>query len=120
MHILYVEDTEICIRTVQRAADYAHHNLITARTGKAGLAQLSPSPDLVLVDLGLPDISGLEVVAQIHQALPDVPIVAVTASALEDERERCLAAGCVEYVVKPITPDQVFALFTRWDSHSTP
>jgi len=66
----------------------------------------SATPDVVLLDMNLPDASGLDLIAALRtQAeLAAVPVVAVTAHAMRGDRERCLAAGCDGYLSKPIDP----------------
>jgi CheY-like chemotaxis protein len=63
-------------------------------------------PDVVLLDMNLPDASGLDLVAELRARAPlaAVPIVAVTAHAMRGDKERCLAAGCDGYLSKPIDP----------------
>lgn len=63
-------------------------------------------PALVLLDLGLPDMSGLELARTLRErpATADTPIVALTGRAGEDERESCLRAGCTDYFAKPMAP----------------
>ena len=67
-------------------------------------AFFAAAPDLVLLDLSLPDVSGEEVVRAMRAApaLQAVPFIAVTANAMQGDRERFLAAGCTDYISKPI------------------
>ena len=88
----------------------AHHgyDVLPARTGTAGVdLALSAFPDLVLMDIQLPDVDGLEATKRIKSARPDtaIPIVALTSYAMPGDRERALASGCVGYIEKPINPD---------------
>jgi two-component system, cell cycle response regulator DivK len=59
-------------------------------------------PDLILMDIGLPRLSGLDAVRTIRAGAPEVPIVAVSARVMPADRERALEAGCDEFVPKPI------------------
>lgn len=79
------------------------HNLIIANTGLAGL-QLSKSekPDLILMDIRLPDINGLDLVRVIRKFNTDVYILAQTAYAMKSDREKAINAGCNDYISKPI------------------
>ena len=79
---------------------------------EAGLASeaiekaMSSPPDLVLLDLGLPDGPGLDVARELrkHAATRDTPIIALTGRVGADEKEECLRAGCTSYLTKPIDP----------------
>jgi CheY-like chemotaxis protein len=63
---------------------------------------LAAPPDLILMDIGLPRLSGLDAVRAIRADAPDVPVVAVSARVMPADRERALEAGCDEFVPKPI------------------
>lgn len=64
--------------------------------------------DLVLMDIRLPDFSGIEATKLIRKANPDLPIIAQTAYAIAGDLEKALEAGCDEYITKPIRKDKLF------------
>ncbi|MBK8048077.1 MAG: response regulator [Anaerolineales bacterium] len=103
--VLLVEDDEMMVTVVSEFLERLAYRVITARTGPAGLAyaQAEP-PDLILMDMQLPEMNGLEVIQQLrrdpHFAV--TPIVAVTALAMTGDRERCLQAGASHYMSKPL------------------
>jgi CheY-like chemotaxis protein len=112
--ILVVEDNDRNLKLVRDVLSYAGFDVVEARSGEQGvaLAQQEP-PDLVLMDLGLPGIDGSESLRQLR-ASPStaaVPVVAVTAYAMPQDRERTLQAGFDGYLTKPIDiralPEQV-------------
>ncbi|PKP33065.1 MAG: response regulator [Bacteroidetes bacterium HGW-Bacteroidetes-17] len=70
--------------------------------------------DLVLMDIRLPDFSGLEATRLIKKAHPDLPIIAQTAYAITGDREKALDAGCNEYITKPIRREKLFELLERF------
>ena len=72
--------------------------------------------DLVLIDVMMPEIDGFEATRQIRgrPGLSDLPIIALTAKALPDDRERCLEAGCSDFAAKPIGPEALVALLQKW------
>lgn len=87
-------------------------------TGTEAVAGLEARrPDLVLLDISLPEMDGTEVLAWIraHDALADLPVIALTAHAMAGDRERYLAAGFNDYVTKPIVDEDVLiGAIDRW------
>jgi two-component system, cell cycle response regulator DivK len=103
--ILYIEDNEDNIYMVSRRLQRKGYDVLIARDGAEGLAQAkSRVPALILVDLGLPIIDGWEVTRQLREA-PEtaaVPIIALSAHAMPEDRERAFAAGCDDFFAKPV------------------
>ena len=103
--ILYIEDNDDNIYVVSRRLQRKGYEVLIARDGAEGLAQAkSGAPALILVDLGLPVIDGWEVTRQLRAA-PEtaaVPIIALSAHAMPEDRERALAAGCNDFIAKPV------------------
>lgn len=86
--------------------------MIEAKKGIHGVElAISEKPDLILMDIQLPDINGLEAVRRIRALEIDreTPIVALTSYAMPGDREKALAAGCTGYIEKPINPDTFMA-----------
>jgi CheY-like chemotaxis protein len=117
--ILIIEDNERNLKLVRDVLQFNGFQTAEARTAEDGLALASASPpDLVLLDLQLPGIDGMEAFRQLRGSPPTagVPVVAVTALAMKDDRERVLRAGFDGYLEKPISvralPDQVRAFLT--------
>ena len=69
-------------------------------------------PDLILMDMKMPNLGGLDATRIIHQ-VSDVPIIALTAFAFDSDREAALDAGCVDFMTKPFTPEQIFAMIEK-------
>ncbi len=101
MRILYIEDRPVNARVMHKIARAANCELRVAASGREGLAMLDQKPDVILTDIGLPDVDGPALIRQIRQALPDVPIIVVTAHVLPIDRQQCVAAGCTDYIAKP-------------------
>ena len=103
--ILYIEDNDDNIYVVSRRLQRKGYEVLIARDGAEGLAQAkSRAPALILVDLGLPVIDGWEVTRQLRVA-PEtaaVPIIALSAHAMPEDRERAFAAGCDDFIAKPV------------------
>jgi CheY-like chemotaxis protein len=93
-----------------------------ASNGREALARLDAGAyAAVLMDVQMPELDGFEATARIREREGDgehLPIVAMTASAMEGDRERCLAAGMDDYIPKPLRPDQLDAVLERWLGHT--
>jgi two-component system, OmpR family, KDP operon response regulator KdpE len=118
--ILYVEDEELnrtLLRAVlQRAPDsrLRSASLIEARTlGQARVILTGQSIDLVLLDVRLPDGSGLDLVREIKSRDPALGVVVMSASVLPAEREEAMRAGCDAFVAKPYVPGELLATLER-------
>jgi CheY-like chemotaxis protein len=107
MKILYIEDTEEFIQSVGRMAKILGHTLIAAMTGEQGYALLGEQPNLILVDMNLPDTDGLTLTRRIRAANITVPIVAITGDLVKYSRKVALEAGCNDFVEKPFTLDAI-------------
>lgn len=105
--ILYIEDNPDNRLLIKRVLEAEGYQILEADTGEAGVAMISEqSPDLVLLDINLPDIDGYEVAQQIRKTSA-VPILALTANVMQGDKERSLAAGCNGYIPKPIDVDSL-------------
>ncbi len=110
MHqVLLVED-DATIRSVLRALlEPQHFRVIEAESGARGLAEArGHKPDLILVDLGLPDGDGLSLIQQVRTWSP-VPIIVLSARAQEEDKIRALDAGADDYVTKPFSAPELLA-----------
>jgi len=93
---------------VRRILESEGYRLVEAENGPEGLEFLqSETPDLVLMDINLPDMDGYEATKRLKQmpAMAQVPIIAMTANVMKGDREKTLAAGCDGYICKPIDVD---------------
>src|SRR5512135_1223637 len=106
--ILYIEDNPDNRTLVRRVLQSEGYLVCEAVDGPSGLKIAAEQrPDLVLMDINLPEIDGYEVTARLKQlpGLNRVPIIAVTANVMKGDREKTLAAGCDGYIQKPIDID---------------
>ncbi len=104
--ILYIEDNEQNMRLVRKILVHAGYDVIEAEDGLTGLdAAAREVPDLILMDVNLPDIDGLEATARLKRTphLARIPVIALTANAMVGDREKALEAGCDGYLPKPIS-----------------
>ena len=103
--ILLVEDNEDNRDMLSRRLIRKGYEVSLANDGGAGVAQaLSEAPDLILMDMSLPVLDGWEATRRVKEnpATRMIPIIALTAHAMADDREKAIAAGCDDYDTKPI------------------
>ncbi len=112
--VLYIEDNEFNRILVKRVLTVEDCEVIEAPDGVRGLEMaLAHLPDLILMDINLPDVDGYELAAQFKRMreLRDIPVVALTANVMKGDKEKTLDAGCDGYIQKPVDvdrlPDQV-------------
>jgi two-component system cell cycle response regulator DivK len=106
--ILYIEDNPDNRLLIRRVLQVEGYEVIEAVDGQSGMRQAAEGkPDLILMDINLPEIDGYEVTARLKQlpGLSRIPIIAVTANVMKGDREKTLAAGCDGYIQKPIDID---------------
>lgn len=105
--ILLVEDDSLLRHAFRLLLEDAGYMIREAGTASEAIAEAqSHAPDLVLLDLGLPDAPGLDVARTLrqHHATRDTPIIALTGRVGAEEKAECLQAGCTSYLAKPIEP----------------
>jgi CheY-like chemotaxis protein len=114
--IVYVEDNDDNVFMLQTRLELAEdYQVLVAVNGEEGLALVAKErPDLVLMDLNLPDIDGWEVTRRLKRdpATASIPVIALTAHAMSGDREKALAAGCDEFDTKPIDFDRLIQKMT--------
>jgi two-component system, cell cycle response regulator DivK len=104
--ILIVEDNEKNMKLVRDILAHHGHRVLEATTGEDGVRlALTQQPELILMDIQLPDISGVEALARIRRvpALDAVPVLAVSASVMPDEQQRIVGSGFDAFIAKPIS-----------------
>jgi len=108
--ILYIEDNLTNRLLVKRILMAEDHDVLEAENGTDGIRVAQEElPDLILVDINMPDMDGYEVTARLRKMpeLARVPIVALTANVLRGDREKSLEAGCDGYIQKPLDVDML-------------
>jgi len=93
------------------------YELVEAADGRQGLeAAARERPDLILLDISLPGMDGYEVAGRIRSDgdLRDIPIIAVTAHAMAGDQEKAMAAGCTDYLSKPIDEEELWAKVAQY------
>ena len=107
--ILIVEDNEKNMKLVRDLLQYKGHQTLEAITGMDGVRQaIDHVPDLILMDIQLPDISGIQALALIREqdALRSVPVLAVSASVMPEEQQKIVTSGFDAFIAKPINIKQ--------------
>lgn len=106
--ILVVEDEKKIADIVRAYLEKEGYRVSLAETGKAALKSLKESPDLVILDLMLPDMQGEELCSIIREG-SDVPVIMLTAKSGEEDRVKGLGIGADDYVIKPFSPRELVA-----------
>ncbi len=120
--ILLVEDNPTNRMVTKAMVEKAGHQVDAVADGAEAVEAIRTLPyDVVLMDISMPDMDGLETTGVIR-ALPDeemaaIPIIAMTAHAAPRDRENALAAGMDDYLAKPVTKDQLLGMIGRWAGH---
>ena len=114
--VLYVEDNEANRKLVRQLLKATSYTLTEAFDGEAGVARaLETRPDLILMDIQLPKISGLEAIRRLRaeSATAQTPIIAITSFALSGDDQKAKEAGATAYIAKPYSPRDLLALIRK-------
>lgn len=114
--ILYVEDNEFNRKIVRDLLGHTSYRLIEAADGEAGVATaLQETPSLILMDIQLPKISGLDATRRLRAdpRTAQTPIIAITSYALSGDEQRALEAGASAYLAKPYSPRELLDLIRK-------
>jgi two-component system, cell cycle response regulator DivK len=115
--VLYVEDNEYNRKIVRQLLKKTTYRLREANDGEAALAMVrQKAPDLVLMDVQLPKMSGLDVTRALRgdPATASIPIIVVTSFALSGDDQRAMAAGASAYLAKPYSPRELLGLIQKF------
>jgi len=108
--VLLIDDDESLRRVVEYNLREDGHEVVTAADGRTGLERFQASPvDLVLTDVRMPEMSGLEVLARVKAMQPDLPVIVLTAHGTIDAAVEAMKAGAFDYLTKPFTREQLLA-----------
>ena len=115
--ILIVEDNDLNMKLFHALLETRGYNVLQARDGMEGLRLAREHhPDLIIMDIQLPGVSGLVVAKSIKddEKLKDIPIIAVTAFALKGDEERMREGGCAAYLAKPISTPNFLKMVAQY------
>jgi len=111
MSVLAVEDDELNRMVLREMLEYEGATLVLAKNGQQALDCLQKADslifDIVIMDVQMPEMDGYETTRRIHSIAPSLPVVGLTAHAMVGERERCMEAGMVAHLTKPVDIDQM-------------
>jgi len=114
--ILLVEDNPATLEVMQEELELLGYEVTVAKNGVEAVEIAGTElPDLVIMDMLMPKMDGLEATSRIREnpKTQAVPILAATAKALPEDREKCLAAGCDDYIAKPFTHRELDAAIKK-------
>lgn len=114
--ILFIEDEPDQIMMVEMRLQQSGYEVISTMDGETGLKMArQEKPDLILLDIILPKLDGIEVCRQLRQSPEtcDIPIIAITAAALKDLVQRCTQAGADDFIRKPYEPEELIARVSK-------
>ncbi|HKA32999.1 MAG TPA: response regulator [Candidatus Binatia bacterium] len=114
--ILLVEDNPATVDVVQKELEFLGYDAITADTGDKAVAMAEEQlPDLIIMDISLPGMDGLQATALIRKnpKTQSIPVLAATARALPGDREKCIQSGCTDYIAKPFTHRELGAALKK-------
>ena len=114
--ILYVEDDVHAYKLVQRLLERRGYDVTRASNGSEAIDIFQASQDisLILMDLHLPGMDGIEAIERIREYDPAIPILAITACVIAKYKKECLAAGCDEYITKPFRIDPLVKMISEY------
>lgn len=119
-HILYIDDDQTNLDSIRKMLGRQGYTVSTANTGNMGLQMVEAHPpDLVLLDILLPDTNGFEVCDAIRSQahLRHIPILAITATYMDEKRQQSLAAGFDDYLPKPIARGDLLDAIEKYSGY---
>ena len=118
--ILIVDDNEENRDVLSRRLQKRGFDVTCAAGGKTGVEQaIGDRPDVILMDMNMPELDGWDATRLIREQGVTVPVIALTAHAMQGDRERALEAGCTDYHTKPVELDKLLALIEKLLSDET-
>lgn len=113
--IVIAEDEQINYLFLKAVLKPTKAKVIWTKTGRETIDICnSDHVDMVLMDIKMPDLNGLEATVEIKKSFPNLPIIAQTAYAMEEDQEASIQAGCDDYISKPIRPENLLSIISKF------
>jgi len=113
--VVIAEDEQINYLFLKAVLKPTKTRIIWTKTGRETIdICLSEKIDMVLMDIKMPDLNGLEATIEIKKTYPNLPIIAQTAYAMEEDEEASMKAGCDDYISKPIRPEVLLTVMSKF------
>ncbi|MFP4024216.1 MAG: response regulator [Thiohalospira sp.] len=113
--VVIAEDEQINFLFLKAVLKPTKAKIIWTKTGRETINVCkSDNVDMVLMDIKMPDINGLDATIEIKKEFPELPIIAQTAYAMEEDEKASLDAGCDDYISKPIRPDNLLTIMSNF------
>jgi CheY-like chemotaxis protein len=124
LNILLVEDNPVNQKLATIMLKKAGYHVTLAQNGKEAITTYTIQPDkfdIILMDIQMPELDGISATKKIrNKGFKNIPIVAMTANALQGDRESCLDAGMNDYMTKPVKREKVFEMINKWIINKEP
>ena len=115
MKILVAEDEMIMLKTIEHRLKKDGHTVITSQDGREALQKIEEySPDLILTDIMMPFVSGLEIIAAVKKAGRNIPIIVLSAMGQENVVLEAFELGAADYITKPFSPNELSVRVKRY------
>ena len=110
--ILIIEDDPVSLKFIEEILEPTGANILSHKTGRDGLSAFreNAKTDMILLDMSLPDVNGLEVIQKIRKTNAQIPVIIQTAHAMSGDKEKALEFGANDYITKPIDKNALFRI----------
>jgi len=113
--VVIAEDEQINYLFLKAVLKPTKAHIIWTKTGRETIEICTTQKaDIVLMDIKMPDLNGLEATIEIKKKLPNLPIIAQTAYVMEEDEEASINAGCDDYISKPIRPENLISIMSKF------
>jgi len=113
--VVIAEDEQINFLFLKAVLKPTKAKIIWTKTGRETIDICNTEPiDIILMDIKMPDLNGLEATIEIKKVFPNLTIIAQTAYAMEEDEEASVEAGCDDYISKPIRPENLLTIMSRY------
>ncbi|GEM_PF-5860543 len=116
LKVLIAEDNLINKRLIANLLDKFGHKPIVVSSGLEAVESMSGDVDIILMDIQMPEMDGYQATEEIRKIYPDIPIIAMTAHAMAEDKKKCIEAGMNDFLAKPFKAEEVRSLLSKYQS----